>query len=309
VSAAAEPLVSIGLPTRNGERYLEDAVRSVLAQDYSRIELVISDNASDDGTEEICRQFARSDARVHYHRQSQNVGLVANFNAVLHLGRGTYFNWIGDDDWLKPTYVSRCVDVLDDDAALILVSTQQAYVRPDGAVESAGYDATRMRSARPVERFAEYLRLLTRWGLLLDPLYGMMRRDRVVRLPRPVMIYEDEIFAVRLALAGSFGHIGEVLSYRRLKPFQHLPATARQLGVPAWQASVATALQCRELLKAVHEADLSPGERRQARAAVARMFVRRKCVTATHRSHKLAGLVSHAVARPRGVASRSTNGP
>ncbi len=116
MSAAPEPLVSIGLPVRNGERYVGEAVRSVLDQQYDRLELVISDNASDDGTEEICRQFARSDPRVRYHRQPQNIGLVPNFNAVLHLARGTYFKWIGDDDWLTPTYVTRCVEVLDDDA-------------------------------------------------------------------------------------------------------------------------------------------------------------------------------------------------
>ena len=308
MSAAAEPLVSIGLPVRNGERYLGEAVQSVLDQEHGRLELVISDNASNDGTEEICRQFASADGRVRYHRQPQDIGLVPNFNAVLRLARGTYVKWMGDDDWLTPRYVSRCVEVLDDDAALILVTTQQAHVHADGAVESAEYDGTRMRSDRPVERFTEMLRLLTESHLLLDPLYGMMRRDPVRRLPRPVMLFEDEIFAVRLALAGPLGHVREVLSYRRFKPFQRLPATARRLGVPPWQANVATTLQCRELLAAVREADLDPRERREAGAAVARMFVRRKRMTATHRSRKLAGVVSHALARPLGLASASAKG-
>jgi glycosyltransferase involved in cell wall biosynthesis len=308
MSAAAEPLVSIGLPVRNGERYLGEAVQSVLDQEHGRLELVISDNASNDGTEEICRQFASADGRVRYHRQPQDIGLVPNFNAVLRLARGTYVKWMGDDDWLTPRYVSRCVEVLDDDAALILVTTQQAHVHADGAVESADYDGTRMRSDRPVERFTEMLRLLTESHLLLDPLYGMMRRDPVRRLPRPVMLFEDEIFAARLALAGPFGHVREVLSYRRFKPFQRLPATARRLGVPPWQANVATTLQCRELLAAVREADLDPRERREAGAAVARMFVRRKRMTATHRSRKLAGVVSHALARPLGLASASAKG-
>jgi glycosyltransferase involved in cell wall biosynthesis len=308
VSAARKPLVSIGLPVRNGERYVGDAVRSVLEQEYDRLDLVISDNASTDGTEEICRQFAGSDPRIQYHRQPENIGLVPNFNAVRRLGRGTYFKWIGDDDWLTPTYVSRCVEILDDDTALILVTTQQAHVRPDGAVESAVYDGTRMRSDRPVERFSEMLRLLTASHLLLDPLYGMMRRDAVTRLPRPVMLFEDEILAARLALAGPFGHVREVLSYRRFEPFQRLPSTARRLGVPPWQAKVATTLQCRELLAAVRDADLDPGERREARAAVARMFVRRKRVTATHRSRKLAGVVSDAVARRAVVVSTSAKG-
>jgi glycosyltransferase involved in cell wall biosynthesis len=307
VSKVPEPLVSIGLPVRNGERYVCDAVRSVLNQQYDRLELVISDNASDDGTEEICRQFAAADARVRYHRVPQDIGLIPNFNAVLHLARGTYFKWMGDDDWLTPTYVSRCVEVLDDEA-LILVTTQQGHVDLDGAVDSAAYDGARMRSVRPVERFTEMLRLLNETHLLLDPLYGMMRRDPVARLPRPVMLFEDQIFAARLALAGPFGHVCEVLSYRRFKPFRRLPATARRLGVPPWQASVATTLQCRELLAAVREADLDPRERRQASAAVAQMFLRRKRVTATHRTRKLAGVVSHAVARPPGVGSTLPKG-
>jgi Glycosyl transferase family 2 len=300
VSAAAEPLVSIGLPTRNGERYLDEAVRSVLAQEYGRIELVISDNASDDGTEEICRQFARSDSRVRYHRQSENIGLVSNFNAVLQLANGTYLKWMGDDDWLTPSYVTSCVQALEEDPALILVTTRQAHVDPAGAVESASYDGSRMRSASAVERFTEMLRLLNETHLLLDPLYGMVRRARVARLPRPVMVFEDQVFAARLALAGPFGHLDQVLSYRRSKPFPRAAATARRLGVPLWQANVATTLQCRELLVAIREAELETAERRQASAAVARMFLRRQRLTATRRSRKLAGAVSHAITRPSG---------
>jgi glycosyltransferase involved in cell wall biosynthesis len=303
-----EPLVSIGLPVRNGERHVGEAVRSVLDQEHGRLELVISDNASDDGTEEICRQLAGSDVRVRYYRQARDIGLIANFNAVLHLAHGTYFKWMGDDDHLAPTYVSRCVEVLDADVMLILVTTQQAHVGPDGTVESASYEGDRMRSARPLERFTEMLRMLNESRLLLDPIYGMMRQDLVAHIPRPVMLFEDQIFAARLALAGPFGHLDEVLSCRRSKPFPRLNVTARRLGVPRWQAKLATTLQCRELLTAVREADLSPGERRQATAAVARMFLHRKHVTATHRSRKLAGVVSHAMARPGGLALPSTKG-
>lgn len=306
MSATVEPLVSIGLPTRNGERYLDEAIRSVLTQDYGRVELVISDNASDDGTEEICRQFARSDSRVHYHRQSQNIGLVSNFNAVSQLAAGTYLKWMGDDDWLTPSYVRRCAEVLDGDPTLILVTTRQAHVDADGAVESASYEGTRMRSASPVDRFVEMLRLLNESHLLLDPLYGMTRRAWVARVPRPVMLFEDQVFAARLALAGPFGHLDEVLSYRRSKPFARAAATARRLGVPVWQAKLATTMQCRELLVAVREAELAVGERRQASAAVARMFLRRQRLTVSHRSRKLAGVVSHAVTRPSGrLASTS----
>ncbi|HEX6419761.1 MAG TPA: glycosyltransferase family A protein [Acidimicrobiales bacterium] len=281
-------LVSIGLPVRNGERHVGEAARSVLAQSYGPLELVISDNASDDATEDICRDLARSDARVRYCRQPRNIGLVENFTAVLHLARGTYFKWLGADDRLLPSYVSRCVEVLDADADLVLVTTQQAHVDPDGIVETARYDATGLRSARPVERFTELLRLLNESHLLLDPLYGMMRREPVSRLSRPVMLFEDQILAARLALTGPFGHVPEVLSYRGAQPFPRLPATAVKLGVPRWQARVATALQCRELLSAVREAGLGRDERRRAEAVVVRFFVRRHQVTAVRRGRRLA---------------------
>jgi glycosyltransferase involved in cell wall biosynthesis len=300
---AAKPLVSVGLPVRNGEQHLGEAARSVLDQDYGQLELVISDNASDDGTEEICRQLARADRRVRYQRHAQDIGLVQNFSSVLHRARGTYFKWMGDDDYLAPTYVSRCVEVLDDDTELILVTTQQAHVGPDGTVESASYDRTQLRSARSVERFTEWLRLLNESRLLLDPLYGMMRRAPLRRTPRPIMLYEDQILAARLTLAGPFGHLGEVLSFRRIKPFPRLTVTARRLGVPSWHASVATTLQCRELLTAVYEAQLGPRERRQAHAAIARLFLRRQWLTVAHRSRKL--VRPHAVARPPSLASAS----
>lgn len=284
---ATDTLVSIGLPVRNGEQFLPGAVRSVLTQEHGHLELVISDNASDDGTEEICREFARSDPRVRYYRQPENIGLLNNFIRVQALAGGTYFKWIGDDDWLTPTYVSRCVEVLAEDTALILVTTQQAYIDSDGGQQTASYEGYRLRSGRPVERFTEMLRLLNESHLLLDPLYGLMRRAPVVKIPRVNMLREDETFAAKLALAGPFGHVPEVLSYRRSRPFTRRSQLAARLGVPAWHARVATALQCRELLKYIRGAELSPEERRHAYAAVARMYLRCQQRTAVHRSRAL----------------------
>lgn len=287
---ATDTLVSIGLPVHNGEQFLAGAVRSVLTQNHGHLELVISDNASDDGTEEICREFTRSDPRVRYYRQPENIGLLNNFIRVQELAGGTYFKWIGDDDWLTPRYVSRCVDVLAEDEALILVTTQQAYIGPDGEQQTADYDGYRMRSGRPVERFTEMLRLLNESHLLLDPLYGLMRRAPMVKIPRVNMLREDETFAAKLALAGPFGHVPEVLSYRRSGPFTRRSQLAVRLGVPPWHARVATALLCRELLKCVRAADLSPQERRHACAAVARLYLTCKHRTAVHRSRTLIAL-------------------
>jgi glycosyltransferase involved in cell wall biosynthesis len=299
-----EPLVSIGLPVRNGEQTVGRAIRTVLDQDYTHLELVISDNASDDGTEEICRELARSDTRIRYIRQPENIGLIPNFYAVLHRGRGTYFKWMGHDDWLAPAFVRRCVEVLDDDQSLILVTTRQGHVGAGGEIESASYGRNGLQSADPVERFRDMLRIYNDSLLLLDPLYGMIRPGPVAGLPRPVMLYEDQVFAGRLALAGPFGHIDEVLSYRLPAPYVTRAAIARRLGVPTWQVHIANLLMCRELWTVVGEAGLPRRERRAARAAIAPFFLRRQQMTMAHRARRVAGLVSDIPARMLAGLSR-----
>src|SRR3954454_12006058 len=101
------PLVSVGLPVRNAGGSVAGVVTSVLAQDHENLELVISDNASTDDTEEVCRALAAEDPRVTYHRNPENVGLLNNFVAAMGHARGTFFRWVGDDDWLAPEYISR----------------------------------------------------------------------------------------------------------------------------------------------------------------------------------------------------------
>ena len=96
--SAGVPLVSVGLPVYNGERYLREAVDSVLGQTYVNLELVISDNASTDATEAICREYAARDPRVRYHRAERNRGAVWNFNRAFELARGEFFMWQAFDD-------------------------------------------------------------------------------------------------------------------------------------------------------------------------------------------------------------------
>ena len=85
------PKVSVGLPVFNGKRFVAEAIESILAQTFDDLELVISDNASTDGTEEICRAYAEKDERVRYVLNSENLGAAYNYNQTFHLSSGTYF--------------------------------------------------------------------------------------------------------------------------------------------------------------------------------------------------------------------------
>src|SRR5687768_11755331 len=120
LSAAGRTVsVSVGMPVFNGERFIEAALDSVLAQNYGDLEVVISDNASTDDTEEICRSYAAKDDRVRYFRNRINYGIAFNFNNVFRLSSGRYFKWAASDDVCAPDFLSRCVEILDRDASIV----------------------------------------------------------------------------------------------------------------------------------------------------------------------------------------------
>ena len=77
------PMVSIGMPIYSGERYIREALDSLLAQTFTDFELIISDNASSDRTESICREYAERDARIIYFRQEENIGAAGDRKSVV----------------------------------------------------------------------------------------------------------------------------------------------------------------------------------------------------------------------------------
>lgn len=147
-----------------------------------------------------------------------------------------------------------------------------------------------LRSDDPVDRFAELLRLLTESYTLIDPLYGLMRRDVAVTIPRPTLVREDELAAARYALAGPWGHVNEILSARFWVPARMVKMSKRH-ELPAWRGYFANVLFTRELLRAADEAGLDTAQRRRARAAVYRHYAARQRMLLSRRSRKLLHLI------------------
>lgn len=123
-----KPRVTIGIPVFNGQATIASAIESLLEQTYENIKLIISDNASTDGTGEICRSFAETDTRVEYHRQSRNIGGEANFDFVLQQADTEYFMWGAADDLRSPDYLSLCVDFLDTHPDYVAAGCQANYI-------------------------------------------------------------------------------------------------------------------------------------------------------------------------------------
>jgi glycosyltransferase involved in cell wall biosynthesis len=286
------PLVSVCLPVRNGAERLANVIESVLAQTHENLELVVCDNASTDPTEDICRELAASDQRILYHRHPANIGLLNNFIAAMRMSHGAFFRWVSHDDWLPPDSISRSLDPLLEDDRRILATTRVAYLYDDGVTRTDDrYDGVALASDDPIVRLTEMLRLLTESRFLVDPMYGLFRRSPVALIPRRNILKEDEVFAAKLALAGPWAHVPAVLVQRRTRD-DSLYAIARRLDVHPWEAHVANALPCRDLLRWLPHAALTREQRRQARVAVLRMYVGRELRTVAHRTRKLARMVA-----------------
>ena len=107
------PLVSIGLLVYNGIRYVAEALDSLLAQTFEDVEIIVSDNASTDGTAELLREYAGRFERIRLFEQPRNIGAINNFNFVANQARGKYFMWAAFDDRWAPTFVEKCVAVME----------------------------------------------------------------------------------------------------------------------------------------------------------------------------------------------------
>lgn len=152
-----EPLVTVGLPVFDGERYLAGALDALLAQGHRNLEVIVSDNASTDGTERIGRAYAERDPRVRYRRNGANLGALPNAQRTLDAARGEYFMWAAHDDLWEPGFVGTLWRLLDEHPAAAL-----AFCRFDGIDE--GGCATRTYEAifelpvrDPYERLRAFL--------------------------------------------------------------------------------------------------------------------------------------------------------
>lgn len=213
VSQESVPKVTIGLRIYNEETYLPAVLESLRAQDFRDLEIIISDNASTDGTESICRAAAASDRRIRYIRQRTNIGMHGNLNFLFGECRSPYFVWAGGHDLWHPGFVSNLLDVLESNPSVVCA---YPYIT---CIDGRG-------DPLPLQ---EYCRLDTRglnvlsrtqvvlWGLNgCTPIVGMFRSEalRKTRLFRYV-VCTDNLLIFELSLLGSIACVPIPLACRR----------------------------------------------------------------------------------------------
>ncbi|MER5375844.1 glycosyltransferase family 2 protein [Streptomyces sp. NPDC002553] len=210
----AHPRLSVGLPVYNGEEYLAESFDALLGQTYEDFELVVTDNASTDGTQEICREYAARDPRIRYLRLRRNIGAAPNHNYVFTQCRGELFKWASHDDLYARDLLRACVEALDERPEVVLAHADQAVVDEDGKVKVPYAYTLDTASPSAPTRFRSML--FEPGG---DDFYGVIRADVLRRVkPHDSYHHADRTFVAEIGLHGPFHQVPELLYFRRDHP-------------------------------------------------------------------------------------------
>ena len=205
-------LASIGIPTYNrAGGYLRLALRSALAQTYTPLEIIVSDNCSTDDTESVVQSF--NDPRIRYFRQSKNLKPNDNFNFCLDQARGTYFLLLHDDDLIDPTFVQACMGAAAGRTEIGILRTGTRLIDKDG--NTVGEDPNHAQGLSVDGFFRAWLTGRTALYLCSTMFNTQGLRD-MGGFFSPVNLYQDVAAELKLAAASGRADVSEVLaSFRR----------------------------------------------------------------------------------------------
>lgn len=128
-----QPLVTIGIATYNRPVWMKEAIESVLNQTYQNLEIIISDNCSEDpDVEKICREYVQKDSRIKYFRQAKNIGAAKNGQFHCQKATGTYYLGLADDDRIDPTYIEKTLQALLKDKKAVGCWTEINFMDENG---------------------------------------------------------------------------------------------------------------------------------------------------------------------------------
>lgn len=275
------PLVTVGLPVYNAEAFVVEAVESVLAQDVPDLELIVSDNGSQDETAALVATLASRDPRIRLEVHTCNRGILWNFNRVLLPATGRTFAWLSADDRLAPGHLKACLELLETDPTAVVASSQVRHIDASGhrLAESGAESVTGAVEARVRSILGGNL-----WWIV--GLGSVISTDLLRRVGGwPWHVEGDPTLAVRLALVGSWlvhpDHSYELRSHDSRMSEQpeatnldwvrrHDPGFEHRVALPHWH-------QQTEMLGSILRSDLAPVERiRVAAGAVEAWSVRRR---------------------------------
>jgi len=208
------PTVCIGLAVYNGGEMLPGAIESILSQDFEDFELIISDNCSTDNTIEICLKYQETDKRIRYYRFDKNLG-AKNWLHLLARSNSSYFKWAAHDDLLERSFISKCLERIEQDPTIALVYPRTKPLDADSNFLGIAKDHINTDQNSPIERFRHLI-----WEIgPCHMLYGLFRTSMLKKanIWGNTFVGADNLLLAEIALMGKIIQISDVLFIRRLK--------------------------------------------------------------------------------------------
>lgn len=254
------PLVSVGMPLYNAERYLPLAIESLVNQDYPNIEIIFCDDASTDKTAAICSDFVSRDSRCYYYRNETNLGAAGNFNRAFDLSNGEFFMWAAFDDLRASQYISKCVDALGRKPDAVMCCTEVGFIDEDGTVlDDASYSTSHPVGRSAIER-VDALTSVTNW---VD-VYSLIRRAALSKTNGfPAIFGGDVVLTLQIALLGQVLYIPEKLWTVRMFRTKSGSAQTQTLVPNKSQRIIQLSYTelCSSLWSTISTSTISPSER------------------------------------------------
>ena len=212
---ATQSPLTIGLPVYNGERYLAEALDSLLGQDFDDFRLLIADNASTDATPDICADYRAQDERIDYVRHATNIGGAGNWTWLAQRAESPLFKWASADDVCAPTMLSACVAALEEHPDAVLAYPRTVMMDEDGTPREVCRHSLHILEPDPAVRIDKVTMALYH----ANALHGVIRTQPLQQtsLIKP-WLGSDFTTLTELALRGTMVEISELLFFRRRTP-------------------------------------------------------------------------------------------
>jgi glycosyltransferase involved in cell wall biosynthesis len=125
------PLISICIPTYNGDKYLEECLNTCLKQTFTDYEIIICDDGSSDGTISMIEAYKIKYPQIKFYKNEKNLGLVGNWNKCLELSSGEWIKFVFQDDYITEDCLHEFVNEIDE--STVLMVSKRNFVLPDKA--------------------------------------------------------------------------------------------------------------------------------------------------------------------------------
>ncbi len=213
MASGKKPLVSISMTVFNSAPFIAKSIESLLAQEHPDIELIISDNASEDGSSEICRDYARRDNRITYYRNTMNMGPARNCIKAVDLCSGEFIMCAADHDIYHPRFMPTLLNILQQEGSVVVAYPRTILIDEDDRPVELVADAFDTKGLDPCRRFSKTIWEFN-WGNMF---YGLHRTSILKEaLDYYTTIGSDHTIFAKLSLIGSIAQVDTPLFFRRL---------------------------------------------------------------------------------------------